>query len=531
MSYTSFIYLLFLAIACLSYYLMPVKARWAVLLWANIVFYLFSGWDNFIFLLGAIAVSYFVACKMSDNHAEFKALKKSGTYDRKELKVIKEQYEAKRKKMLLIGLAFVILLLVVVKYTNFILGNVYSLLELMGFEHDQVFFNIIMPMGISFFVFQIIAYLMDVYRGDIDAQKNFLRYSLYISFFPTVVQGPIPRYKFLGTQLENEHPFSYENIRDGAIQIIWGFAKKLILSERLATFVSQIYDNYAANSYKGIILVIATVAFSIQIYADFSGCMDIATGSARLFGIQLPDNFLRPYFSKNMPEFWRRWHVSLGTWFKDYVLYPFSISPRLLKLNKNIRAKFGAEAGRIIFSAIPIYAVWMLTGVWHGAQWNYIIWGLFHGTLIVMSMIYEPYNKKVIEKLQIKTDCFSFRLFQMARTFTLCCVGRVFFRANGFMDAMGIFKNMFSGLGLEFIRGGRIFEYGLNRENMLVVLIAIVVLWIVSMLQEKMDVLEALSKQNLIFRWAIIYALFFAVLIFGQYGPGYDSSSFIYEQF
>lgn len=528
MSYTTFIYLLFLAVVCLGYYIVPVKVRWLVLLCANMVFYICSGWDNLLFLMGAIVVSYFVARKMSDNYAEFKEIKKSGEYERKELKEIKAQFEAKRKKMLLIGLSFVILLLVIVKYTNFILGNVYSILELLGFAQDEVFFNIIMPMGISFFVFQIIAYLVDVYRGDIEAQKDFLRYTLYISFFPTVVQGPIPRYKFLGTQLEEEHKFSYDNIRDGCIQIMWGFAKKLILSERLATFVSQIYDN---PSYEGIILVIATVAFSIQIYADFSGCMDIATGSARLFGIQLPDNFLRPYFSKTMPEFWRRWHVSLGTWFKDYVLYPFSISPRLLKLNKNIRAKFGAEAGRIIFSAIPIYAVWALTGVWHGAQWNYIIWGMFHGTLIVMSMIDEPYNKKVIDKLQIRTECFSFRLFQMVRTFTLCCIGRVFFRANGFMAAIDIFKRTFRSVGIDFIREGQIYAYGLNQANMTVVLVSIVVLWIVSMLQEKMDVLEALNKQNVIFRWAIIYALFFAVLIFGKYGVGYDAASFIYEQF
>lgn len=531
MSYTSFIYLIFLAVTCLIYYIFPLKMRWIILLAANMVFYAAAGWDNLIYLLGAILISYLAALKMGKLHEEFKEIKKQGEYDRKQLKEIKAGFEKRRRRFLLLGLFAVILALGIVKYTNFVLENVNRVLRIVGVEQDPMMVKLIIPLGVSFFTFQIISYLIDVYKGDVDAQKNILRYALYISFFPSVTQGPIPRYSQLGTQLNTPQQFHYDNIRDGTVMIIWGFAKKLILAERLATFVNNIYSNY--TEYNGVILVLATVAFSIQIYADFSSCMDIATGSARLFGIRLVPNFLRPYFSKTMPEFWRRWHATLGSWFKDYVFFPFSISKVLLKLNKKSRKFFGDGAGRIIAASLPILLVWMLTGIWHGAEWKYVIWGLFHGCLIILSTIFTPYNKKLVEKLNIKTDCFSFRLFQMLRTFALCCVGRVFFRADDMSAAIGIFKNMFSGIGMQWVIEGNLYNYGLNEKNIVVVVIAMIVLWAVSMLEEKNNetMVETLSKQNFIFRWVIIYALFFAVLVFGKYGPGYDAAGFIYEQF
>ena len=433
----------------------------------------------------------------------------------------------KRMKRLLLVLAVIcdLAVLGVFKYAGFAVTNVNAL-----FGIALPVPAIRLPVGISFFTFQILSYLIDVYKGKVKAQKNFLKYLLYISFFPSVVQGPIPRYADLGTQLYEEHRFEYDNLRDGALLILWGFAKKLILAERLGTFVDQIYGNY--TQYTGMLFFfVATAAFSIQIYADFSGCMDIATGTARLFGIRLAPNFLRPYFSKTMPEFWRRWHVTLGNWFKDYVFYPISISKFSLDLNKKARKRFGNEFGRIVSSAIPILAVWLLTGIWHGPDWKYVTWGLFHGILIMLSMIFTPYNEKLVQKLHIKTECFSFRLFQMGRTFLLCCLGRVFFRADDFASAIGILKRACTGIGWYRLANGRIYNYGLNKANMTVVIVAMLVLLTVSILQEKMDVLEALKKQNLVFRWVLIYALLLAVVIFGMYGPGYDPSAFIYEKF
>lgn len=528
MSYTSFLYLIFIISVFCIYYLVRPRLRWMVLLAANFIFYVYSGWDNLLVILISISVSWLVSVRMGNLHARFREMKAAES-DKARIRELKEKNRRQRQRWLLFGLFAVLLVLIAVKYTNFLLGSAYSVMGLLGLPHSDYFFRLVMPLGISFYTFQIISYLVDVYKGKIEPQRNFAKYAMYVSFFPSVVQGPIPRYSDLGEQLFAEHRFDFDNLRDGALLILWGFAKKLILAERLNLFVTDIYDNYTKNG--SVLLMLATVAYSIQIYADFSSCMDIAGGTARLFGIRLAPNFLRPYFSKTMPEFWRRWHVTLGNWFRDYVFYPISISKFSLKLNKKTRKLFGGEIGRIVTSCIPVLAVWILTGIWHGPEWKFVIWGLFHGVLIMLSTIFAPHIEELMEKLHVRTDCFSFRLFQMCRTFFLCCVGRVFFRADSLGMSLGIFKRIFTTTGVYQLLGGRLYRHGLNSANMKVVICAVIVLFVVSFLQEREDVLETFKKQNLVFRWALVYALFFAVLIFGCYGPGYDASAFIYENF
>lgn len=531
MSYTSLIYFLFITFTCGMYYIVKSQYRWIVLLLANFVFYAAAGWDNLIFLATTIVITYLVTVKMSDLQQECKDTIKQGEYDRKQKKEIKETYKKKQRRYLQVGLFAVIGTLIVVKYTNFILGNVCSLLNLVGVSNDGMVLKLVVPLGISFYSFQMIAYLMDVYNGE-EAQRSFFKYALYSSFFPSVVQGPIPRYHHLGEQLYEGHAFQIENIRIGAMQILWGLVKKLVLAEKLAIFVNKIYGNY--DSYEGVILMVATAAFSIQIYADFAGCMDIVTGTARLFGIRLQPNFIRPYFSKTMPEFWRRWHASLGTWFKDYVFYPFSISDISLKLNKNARNKLGNEAGRIVAASMPILVVWSLTGIWHGAEWKYVAWGLFHGMLIILSTIFTPYNDKLSEKLKLNRDSWWFHLFQMARTFFLCCVGRVFFRAENIGAAIGIFKQSFAATGLWRIMGDNLFKYGLNNKNMLLVVILMLMLLVASILEERSkdeNIIEIIDRKPVALRFVVAYVLLFTVLLFGTYGPGDPAANFIYEQF
>lgn len=532
MSYTSFMYLIMIGLLCIIYYIVPSKYRWVVLLGGNVVFYGASGLDNLVFLSLSILVTYGIANKMGKIQEEFNEIKKQGIYNRKELKEIRKTYTERKQRYLKVGLFVVIGILVVVKYTNFVLKNVYSLAGLLHIETEGMLVKLIVPMGISFYTFQMISYLVDVYNNNQEPQKNLLRYALYASFFPSVVQGPIPRYHNLGTQLEQEHPLEFDNIRDGVFLILWGLVKKLVLAERLNLFVNEIYGNY--TSYQGVILVVATVFYSIQIYADFSGCMDIVTGTAKLFGIHLQQNFLRPYFSKTMPEFWRRWHASLGSWFKDYVFYPFSISTVCLKLNKNARQKFGNAAGRIIAAAVPILIVWSLTGIWHGAEWKYVVWGLFHGTLIILSTIFGPFNEKMRERFHIRKESFCFQLFQMGRTFFLCCVGRVFFRASSLKAALGVFRNMFAATGLWRLTNGNLYKYGLNERNMELVLIMMILLWFVSFLEERSGgetIEKIVGRQHGAIQWIVLYVLLFTVVIFGSYGPGYNAAAFIYEQF
>ena len=388
-----------------------------VLLVANVIFYLAAGFDQFLVLLLATAVSYVVACKMGKLHEKLEKQKQEEGLDRKQIKRMKANNKKQRKRILIWGLVLNIGILVVFKYTNFLLKTGYSILDLFGIGHGDDLFKLIMPLGISFFTFQILSYLIDVYKGKVKAQKNFLKYLLYISFFPSVVQGPIPRYADLGTQLYEEHRFEYDNLRDGALLILWGFAKKLILAERLGTFVDQIYGNY--TQYTGMLFFfVATAAFSIQIYADFSGCMDIATGTARLFGIRLAPNFLRPYFSKTMPEFWRRWHISLGSWFRDYIYIP--LGGNRVSTLKHIR---------------NILVVWALTGLWHGASWNFVLWGVYYGLFLLLEkFVLQKYLKKIPSWL-----CTVY-------TMLVVMIGWVFFSQTDF-GALGHYLGTMFGIG------------------------------------------------------------------------------------
>ena len=416
MSYTSSTYLLFLVAVFCIYYIIRPRHRMYVLLVANVIFYLAAGFDQFLVLLLATAVSYVVACKMGKLHEKLEKQKQEEGLDRKQIKRIKANNKKQRKRILIWGLVLNIGILIVFKYTNFLLKTGYSILDLFGIGHGDDLFKLIMPLGISFFTFQILSYLIDVYKGKVKAQKNFLKYLLYISFFPSVVQGPIPRYADLGTQLYEEHRFEYDNLRDGALLILWGFAKKLILAERLGTFVDQIYGNY--TQYTGMLFFfVATAAFSIQIYADFSGCMDIATGTARLFGIRLAPNFLRPYFSKTMPEFWRRWHISLSTWFREYLYIPLG----------------GNRKGQVR-TYVNLLIVFFATGLWHGAGATFIIWGLYHGLFLVVERMGLG---KLLEK-----NCF--RGLNHIYTALVVVVGWVFFRADTLADAKVILHQMFT---------------------------------------------------------------------------------------
>lgn len=384
-------------------------------------------------------------------------------------------------------------------------------------------------MGISFYTFQMVAYIMDCYKGKITPQKNFLKYTLYVSYFPHVVQGPIARYDQLGKQLFEEKTFDMDRIRDGSLLMMWGLFKKLVIADRLSPFVADVYGSY--ESYSGLLLFFTTVLFSIQIYADFSGCMDIARGVSEMVGIKLEQNFLHPYFSKTMPEFWRRWHVTMGSFFKDYVFYPVSVSKFSLNLNKNARNIFGANAGRIISSCFPVLIVWFLTGLWHGAAWTYIFWGLFHGILIMLSTIFTDFNKKLSEKIHLNTESWWWKLIQMLRTFFLCTIGRIFFRAPTIGVAFGIFGKMFTSVGWKEVFSSEILTHGIDKANFICVFIAMLILFIASCLQEKMVVREKIAALPLPIRWGFYYVAFFVLIIFGVYGPGYDAGSFVYERF
>ena len=531
MSITTLNYLGFVLIVLLLYYILPRKCQWIVLLVGSVAYYLTADDPKYIIFLSASIVStwFFGLLMQRMNDKQKEAVKADGV-DREAKKIIKEKFK-KKKRWVLAGCLIVLLgLLFVCKYTNFTLDNIKKLSKVFGFSFKKPKLNIILPLGISFYTFQSIGYIMDVYKEKAVAEKNPAKYALFISFFPQVIQGPIARYNDLAPQLMAERKFEFRNIKFGFELLLYGMFKKLVLADRIGLMVSTVYGDWA--SYGRYEIILATVLYSVQIYADFSGCMDIITGVAKMFGINLTSNFNHPYFSKTMPEFWRRWHATLGNWFKDYLFYPISVSGWCQAINRRCRKWFGAEAGRIISGIIPIYAVWFATGFWHGASWKFITWGLFHGTLIALSLIFTPVFDKLSEKLKINRECFSFRLFQMTRTFILCCIGRVFFYANGVKDALKIFKHMWDYRDPWVLLNGDVFvQAGVDTYDYIIIFVSILILWAVSMMQERFKVREKLEEQNLLFQWIIVFAAIFAILIFGIYGKGFNATDFLYRDF
>lgn len=530
MSYQSFNFIAFSAIVVLLFYIVGKgpKRQQVVLAAANLTFYVIAGVEYLPFILVTMVGTYLSGLGMGRIYRKSdEQLKLCQTpAEKKEVRALAKK---KAKRILLLGMFITIALLVVCKYTTFITENVNNVLD--KFSAVQIpMFKVIMPLGVSFYSFMALSYVLDVFWKRYKAEKNFLTYAVYLSYFPHVVQGPIDRFNEFKAQIQDGVKFSWENVTQGAQLSLWGLFKKLVIADRLNTLVSTVFDNW--ENYNGLMLFFAVAVYSIQIYTDFSGCIDIVTGVSEMMGIKLRKNFNHPYFSKTMAEFWRRWHISLQEWFKDYVYYPVSASSMMRSVKKHFKEKNQLRAMELFSSCIPVLVVWLITGIWHGAAWKYVAWGLFHAAVLIGSQIFEPMFEKTNKLLKINTENFGWHFWQMLRSFFICCIGRVFFRADGLSDAMNILVKMFTQPGSfgDFFYNTQV-NYGMDGANFLVAVFAVIILWIIDMLQEKMPLRKTMADQNIIFRWILIFGLLFAVLIFGIYGPGYDASSFIYEQF
>ena len=532
MSYQSFGFLAFSAVSIFIYRISGKRfpgARKYSLLAANIIFFAFCGLKYFPFLAATLFSSFFSGKKIGKIYrkAEVKLQSAKSPAEKKE---IRNASKAEAKKSMLLGVLISLIILAVCKYTVFIFRNINIIMRFLQRE-PVTMFKMILPVGISFYTFMAVGYVLDVYWKRINAEEKFVSYAIFLTYFPHIVQGPIGRYGRFKEELERslKTVVTVDGLVYGAELVLWGFFKKLVIADRLSLFVSTFFD--APQKYSGLIMAIAAVLYSIQIYADFSGCIDIVSGVSEMFGIKLAKNFDHPYFSRTIPEFWRRWHISLGEWFKDFVYFPVSMSSSVKRLKKFFK-KHGSKKGELLTaSCVPTVVVWVITGLWHGASWNYIAWGAFYAALMVGGNVFGEFGQKLTKKLSINTEAFSWRLFQMTRTFILCTVGRVFFRCEGLRQSLVYFKNMFSSFSVEYILDDKLFKYGLDRNNFALVIVAIAILFIVDVMQEKASVRLTLSKQNTVFRYAVVMAGVFAVLIFGIYGPQFNASQFIYEQF
>lgn len=493
MVFNSLTYLIFFPVVVLAYYLLPVKFRYIWLLGASYFFYM--QWDAIygLLLLYSTAVAY------------------AGGQLLGRLESIKQ-----RKLCLALCLLLDFSPLICFKYSAFLLSTVNILLQNGGIAPLFSIPDLILPIGISFFTFQASGYVIDVYKKTVPPEHNFLRFALFVSFFPQLVAGPIERTKNLLSQLDCKASFDFDKTRDGLWLMLWGYLLKVVIADRIAIFVDTVYADL--KTYDGAYILIATALFAFQIYCDFAGYSAIAIGSAQILGIRLMDNFASPYLSISVSEFWRRWHISLTSWFKDYVYIP---------MGGNRRGKLRTFLNRLF--------VFTLSGLWHGADWTFAIWGALNGFLLILEDILHPVMDRLSRLLGIKCTAISNRVAKGIITFFLVDFTWIFFRAGSVSNAVYIISSLksfprISNINIFF--GDGLYECGLDEKNFHFLILMIALLLIIDTCSKMGIVIRnKIAVQNLWFRsFFTVFAIIF-ILVFGIWGGSYEKTAFIYFQF
>lgn len=469
MDFLSLTFAVFFIISVICYYTVPKKMRWGILLLSSIIFYVWSVPYLIIYLLFS-AVTTFLYGKWTEKHKEH-------------------------------GKA----LLALVIFANLAVLLTVKFAPLAGI-------SILAPMGISFYTLQVIAYCVDVYQGKTEAQSNFFKYLLFVSFFPQILQGPIPRYNQLKEQLFEGHVFDYRTVKFGFQMILWGMFLKMAVADRAAIFVNAVFPEY--HLYEGTVLAVAAVLYSIQLYTDFLGCVCIAMGAAEVYGIHLQTNFARPYMAVSIKDFWRRWHISLSSWLRDYVYIP---------LGGNRKGKLRRYINLIV--------TFLVSGIWHGSGLQYIFWGLMQGGYQVAGEILEPIRKNVRKALKINVESVAYTLWQRVCTFVLITISWVIFRAPNLRAGFSILKRIATDFTPWVFFDGTLYEFGIEARSFLALILCVILVMVAEHFQEKGNIREMLEKQHIIVRWGIYLGAIALVAVLGVYGPGYRATQFLYGQF
>lgn len=498
MLFNSIDFLIFFPVVVLIYFIIPDRIKYIWLLAASYFFYM--GWNAkyALLLLFSTAVTYLSGIAMDAVGRKTESPEKRIKY-----------------RKLVVALSFILNLgiLFVFKYLDFASDLLAFIISKAGLSVTIPRFDILLPVGISFYTFQALSYTMDVYRGEIYAERNFLRYALYVSFFPQLVAGPIERSKNLLKQLAVPTRFDHARALDGLYLMLWGYFLKIVLADRIAVVVSAVYDGY--EIYPGWYLVVGTVLFAFQVYCDFAGYSTIAVGAAKILGIDLMENFNAPYTSMSIAELWRRWHISLTTWFRDYVYFPLG----------------GSRKGRLR-KDINIMIVFLVSGLWHGAGMHYVAWGGINGLYQVIGERLKPIREKTAVLLHVKTDVLSFRLYKVLATFLLTLFSDIFFRANDMAAAGTIIASIFTTHNPWILFDGSLYKLGLGAAEFRFMLICIGVLIFADIMKRMgISIRKIIGEQGYVFRVLFfVFAVTF-LLTFGVWGPGYDANNFIYFQF
>ena len=523
MSFTTFEFFLFIAAAVVIYYVIPKKLQWIWLLIISYVYYASYDISTVWMLLLTTYVTYRGGILLDRLNEQ----KPQDGISREEKKDFKKNIVRKKKKIVLAMVLIAFGMLGIMKYTNFMLGNIDAVLRLFGSGKQMGVLNLTLPLGISFYTFQSISYVVDVYRGKHKAQGNFFKHALFVSFFPQLLQGPIGRYERLGSQLYEGHSYNLKELQFGVQRILWGFFKKMVLADRVNAAVLLIFHNYW--NYGGWYNVLGVLLYSIQLYADFSGGIDIVIGIAQMFGITMDENFRQPYFSRSISEFWRRWHITLGTWMKDYIFYPFSLSKSMAKFGKWSKKKFGNNVGKLLPVGLADILVFFVVGVWHGAAWKYIMYGIYNGVIVAGSGMLAPVYAKIQEKLHINPKKWWYQGFCIIRTFILVNIGFYFDMANDLRAANAMLAQTVTKAHISQLSMAAVKAVGLTSQDLIIVISGCLIIFVVSLLKEKgINIRETIASYNIVIRWLIYIVFIMFILI---YGSTSTTSDFIYANF
>ncbi len=474
MNFNSLEYAIFLPIVFCLYWLMPHRFRWAFLLLASYYFYMSWNPQYIVLILGTTAISFFAAL------------------------LIEKCDTVRAKKMVLAGAVFVCLgVLFCFKYFNFMSASLVELCSLLAINLHPITLNVLLPVGISFYTFQTMGYVIDVYRGNVKAERHFGEYAAFISFFPQLVAGPIERTANLLPQIKTVKKFDYDEAAYGLRLMAWGFFKKIVIADNAAIVVDSVYSSL--DRCTGFDLILAVLFFTMQIYCDFSGYSDIAIGTARLLGIKLMTNFKSPYFSGSLKEFWSRWHISLSTWFRDYLYIPLG-GNRCSKFRHNMN----------------IMITFLISGLWHGANWTFVLWGGIHGFIQVVENVLGL-NKITKSKLQ--------HIISVVIIFLICNIAWVFFRSKSITDAFYILGNIISANGgIDwYIRSG----IEIDESTIYHILIPVVAMMVYDFISLKRDVIKWVGSQKMLVRWCLYFVIIFWTILMLPL----ENSGFIYFQF
>ncbi len=501
------------------YYLVNQRRRWMVLLAASMVFCGHSSPWHFIYLMIAISVSFFAAKIIEKLHEdEARELFHKKDISREEKKKLKNHF--KKKKQWVIGVLLFLLLTVILALK---LAKKLSLIQ-------EGALGILIPLGISYYTLVMIGYCIDVYREKYPADSNFFKFTLTIMYFPSLLQGPINRVDALREQLFQEIHWNYFEVKAGLQRAVWGLFKKLVIADRLAIFVNQIYGDFGNQA--GSFLAVGTIAYAIQLYADFSGYMDIAIGISRTFGVKLAENFKCPYFSVSISEFWKKWHITLGDWFKDYLMFPFAMSQTGRNIGKQGQRIFGKQGGKKLTLYLATMLVWFSTGLWHGIEWNFITWGGVYGVIMVLSDFLDPLFEKIRNRWGITKEKRWFRFFCYIRTFSIVCLADILFRAPGLREAVIIIKKILFEFQVSAIENTEIWLLQLTEQDYVVLVICLIAGLLVHILhQKRKSVSVILEQRNVVTRWMVYFGITWIIILFGIYGSGYSLEGFAYMQF